>query len=233
MFSRTKTFIQAWNYLRVSKLWQNFHFWVNYPFKLGERSCSPVTVNIIHPHRLSVHLFWQESHSGCRVTGSVEVDVEYPRAAADLGPAEGRVNERKHQMSSWVVIGTCVSQGPEPFMPTEKKYPQPRETVHYCECYDYFIWQAADHHHSWDRLYHHKKNLPFAIFCFIKISSDIFHKEKFTQEWKFAENEFTLKQPKMWMKSESFNHNISFSSEKVVSRLNQERNMDPSLKTSR
>ncbi len=33
VFSRTKTFIQVWNYLRVSKLWQNFHFWVNYPFK--------------------------------------------------------------------------------------------------------------------------------------------------------------------------------------------------------
>ncbi len=32
MFSRTKTFIQVWNYLRVSKWWQNFHFWVNYPF---------------------------------------------------------------------------------------------------------------------------------------------------------------------------------------------------------
>ncbi len=23
----------GWNYLRVSKWWQNFHFWVNYPFK--------------------------------------------------------------------------------------------------------------------------------------------------------------------------------------------------------
>ncbi len=32
VFSRTKTFVQIWNYLRVSK-WQNFHFWVNYPFK--------------------------------------------------------------------------------------------------------------------------------------------------------------------------------------------------------
>ncbi len=31
VFCRTKTFIQVWNYLRVSK-WQNFHFWVNYPF---------------------------------------------------------------------------------------------------------------------------------------------------------------------------------------------------------
>ncbi len=33
VFCRTKTFIQVWNYLRVSKWWQNFHFWVNYPFK--------------------------------------------------------------------------------------------------------------------------------------------------------------------------------------------------------
>ncbi len=30
MFSRTKKFIQVWNYLRVSKWWQNFHFWVNF-----------------------------------------------------------------------------------------------------------------------------------------------------------------------------------------------------------
>ncbi len=30
VFSRTKTFIQVWKYLRVSK-W--FHFWVNCPFK--------------------------------------------------------------------------------------------------------------------------------------------------------------------------------------------------------
>ncbi len=33
VFSRTKTFIQVWNYLRESKWWQNVHFWVNYPFK--------------------------------------------------------------------------------------------------------------------------------------------------------------------------------------------------------
>ncbi len=32
VFGRTKTFIEVCNYLRVSKLWQNFHFWVNYPF---------------------------------------------------------------------------------------------------------------------------------------------------------------------------------------------------------
>ncbi len=32
VFGRTKKFIQIWNYLRVSKWRQNFHFWVNYPF---------------------------------------------------------------------------------------------------------------------------------------------------------------------------------------------------------
>ncbi len=34
VFGRTNTFIQVWNYLRLSKWWQNFHFWVNYPFKV-------------------------------------------------------------------------------------------------------------------------------------------------------------------------------------------------------
>ncbi len=34
VFGRTKKFIQVWNYLRVSKWRQNFHFWVNYPFKV-------------------------------------------------------------------------------------------------------------------------------------------------------------------------------------------------------
>ncbi len=33
VFTRTNKFIQVWNYFRVSKWWQNFHFWVNYPFK--------------------------------------------------------------------------------------------------------------------------------------------------------------------------------------------------------
>ncbi len=32
VFGRTKIFIQVWNYLRVSKWWQCFNFWVNYPF---------------------------------------------------------------------------------------------------------------------------------------------------------------------------------------------------------
>ncbi len=35
VFSRTKTFTQVWNYLMVSR-WQNFHFWVNYPFKMSK-----------------------------------------------------------------------------------------------------------------------------------------------------------------------------------------------------
>ncbi len=29
---KKKKFLQVWNYLRASKWWQNFHFWVNYPF---------------------------------------------------------------------------------------------------------------------------------------------------------------------------------------------------------
>ncbi len=33
VFGRTKTFIQVRNDLRVSKWWQNFNLWVNYPFK--------------------------------------------------------------------------------------------------------------------------------------------------------------------------------------------------------
>ncbi len=35
VFGRTNKFIQVWNSLRMSKWWQNFHFWVNYPFNLS------------------------------------------------------------------------------------------------------------------------------------------------------------------------------------------------------
>ncbi len=38
VFGRTKKLIQVWKYLRVSKWWQNCHFWVNYPFK-GDLLC--------------------------------------------------------------------------------------------------------------------------------------------------------------------------------------------------
>jgi len=34
VFSRRNKIIQVWNTLRVSKWWQNIHFWLNYPFKL-------------------------------------------------------------------------------------------------------------------------------------------------------------------------------------------------------
>ncbi len=42
VFGRTKKFIQVWNYLRVSKWWQNFHFWVNYPFKAPSLPSKPL-----------------------------------------------------------------------------------------------------------------------------------------------------------------------------------------------
>ncbi len=47
VFSRTKTFIQVWNYLRVSKWWQNFHFWVNYPFNNCCKTDFPNTLFIL------------------------------------------------------------------------------------------------------------------------------------------------------------------------------------------
>ncbi len=34
VFGRTKKCIQVWNYMRVSKWWQHFNFWVNYPFNI-------------------------------------------------------------------------------------------------------------------------------------------------------------------------------------------------------
>ncbi len=47
VFSRANTFIQVWNYLRVSKWWHNFHFWVNYPFKSEYDSVGYITLLII------------------------------------------------------------------------------------------------------------------------------------------------------------------------------------------
>ncbi len=32
VFSRINKQIQVWNYMKVSKWWQNFNYWVNYPF---------------------------------------------------------------------------------------------------------------------------------------------------------------------------------------------------------
>ncbi len=51
VFGWTKTFIQVWNYLRVCK-WQNFHFWVNYPFNVNtlvDLGCvAPTTTSSVH-----------------------------------------------------------------------------------------------------------------------------------------------------------------------------------------
>ncbi len=46
VFSRTKTFIQVWNYLRVSKWWQNFNFWVNYPFNVSIYYLKPLNASV-------------------------------------------------------------------------------------------------------------------------------------------------------------------------------------------
>ncbi len=44
VFSRSNKLLQAWNYLRVSKWWQNFHFWVNYSFlQTDKRTALPMT----------------------------------------------------------------------------------------------------------------------------------------------------------------------------------------------
>ncbi len=52
VFSRTNKLMQVWKYLRVSKLWQNFHFWVSYPFK---RRC--IHYNDAHPISFSTVYF--------------------------------------------------------------------------------------------------------------------------------------------------------------------------------
>ncbi len=55
VFSRTKIFIQVWNYMRVSKWWQNFHFWVNYPFKSLGYICSNSQKNIVWVKMIIIH----------------------------------------------------------------------------------------------------------------------------------------------------------------------------------
>ncbi len=41
VFFRRKKLIQVWNNLKVTKWWQNFHFWVNYPFKASQFTLWP------------------------------------------------------------------------------------------------------------------------------------------------------------------------------------------------
>ncbi len=60
VFSRTKTFMQVWNYLRLSKLWQNFYFWVNYPFKLPGIPPSGI-VQVLSALILKWMNYWGES----------------------------------------------------------------------------------------------------------------------------------------------------------------------------
>ncbi len=42
-----KKLIQVWNNLKVSKWWQNFHFWMNFPFKLGKENCTTEKYSLI------------------------------------------------------------------------------------------------------------------------------------------------------------------------------------------
>ncbi len=57
VFSRTNTFIQVW---MVSKWWQNFHFWVNYPFKIWDL-CTWVHIYAHGWFVLSFHIFCTEN----------------------------------------------------------------------------------------------------------------------------------------------------------------------------
>ncbi len=54
---RTNTFIQVWNYLRVNKWWQNFHFWVYCLFKKRSVSYSKVQNYVQIPIWLSDVIF--------------------------------------------------------------------------------------------------------------------------------------------------------------------------------
>ncbi len=57
VFSRTNTFIQVWNYLRVSKRWHNFHFWVNNPFRATCLCINLFCSDIIERRRIVGELF--------------------------------------------------------------------------------------------------------------------------------------------------------------------------------
>ncbi len=89
VFSRTKTFIQVWNYLRVSTWWQNFHFWVNYPFKdifrvgLNEPIRSQLPGGKIH-WSLERYIDYALLLAGSPLT--VGVADEEPRNCAELAP---------------------------------------------------------------------------------------------------------------------------------------------------
>ncbi len=82
VFGRTKKFIQVWNYLRVSKWWQNFNFWVNYPFKesdgLGEET-PPKSLSFCHQAAEALTR-WQQSEK--TVTGVIWVLGDFDSSAS-------------------------------------------------------------------------------------------------------------------------------------------------------
>ncbi len=61
VFGRSKTSIQVWDYLRVSKWWQNFHFCVNYPFKVNLIEFSQNRKTDVH-NRHAVYLEGKDSN---------------------------------------------------------------------------------------------------------------------------------------------------------------------------
>ncbi len=48
VFNIKKRLIQVWNDMRVSKWWQNFHFWVNYSFKVSLSTLTSVVLDHIY-----------------------------------------------------------------------------------------------------------------------------------------------------------------------------------------
>ncbi len=56
-----RLFIQVWNYLRVSKWWQNCHFWVNYTSKISFFFSVFFFIIIVEQHSLNLnpwHFTW-------------------------------------------------------------------------------------------------------------------------------------------------------------------------------
>ncbi len=119
VFSRTNTFIQSWNYW-VSKWWQNFHFWVNYPFKTQSLNKSPVCN--VYCSSLSVcvfAVFWP-----CSVSESVQGVMICPLLAVSIrGPLEFSQNALCSDRASnvdwasaltWLMRNTCCQRASQP-----------------------------------------------------------------------------------------------------------------------
>ncbi len=75
MFSRTKTFIQVWNFLRVSKWWQNFIFWVNYPFKRNYWINYSINPNI----EFSDVIIQFSLNSICAIKSTISLKIKCPQ----------------------------------------------------------------------------------------------------------------------------------------------------------